>query len=378
MKKNNKNNNNSIDNNNRKLSEVKITQQQIRNAIPKHCFQRSALYSSLYLLIDFLFVFFFFWCALNLEQQKENLNIIIEYICWLCYWIAQGCVCTGLWVIAHECGHRAFSESTFINDFVGLFVHSALLVPYHSWRISHHNHHAHTNNIEFDEVFVPNLIKYNQSIPKESFFETTFIGRILNLIFMLTLGWPGYLFFNITSRKYEQRASHFEPNSPIFKKEHYSLIVISDLFLIFSLSILIYCCYIFSIAQVIRFYIIPYLIVNMWLVLITYLQHSDSKIPHWYNNEWTWIKGAIAGTIDRNYGFLNYVFHHIGDTHVLHHFCSTIPHYHAVEATNYLKKILAENYNYDPTPIWISLWRNYANCRFVQSDNVNGPLWYRK
>jgi omega-6 fatty acid desaturase (delta-12 desaturase) len=25
---------------------------------------------------------------------------------WPAYWILQGAVCTGLWVIAHECGHQ--------------------------------------------------------------------------------------------------------------------------------------------------------------------------------------------------------------------------------------------------------------------------------
>jgi omega-6 fatty acid desaturase (delta-12 desaturase) len=34
-----------------------------------------------------------------------------------------------LWVIAHECGHRAFSNSVAFGDFVGLLLHSALLVP---------------------------------------------------------------------------------------------------------------------------------------------------------------------------------------------------------------------------------------------------------
>lgn len=38
---------------------------------------------------------------------------------------------TGLWVVAHECGHRAFSDSELICDVVGLILHSALLVPYH-------------------------------------------------------------------------------------------------------------------------------------------------------------------------------------------------------------------------------------------------------
>jgi fatty acid desaturase len=62
---------------------------------------------------------------------------------------------TGLWVIAHECGHQGFSESKTINNAVGWVLHSALGVPYHSWRISHGRHHAATGHIHRDEVFVP-------------------------------------------------------------------------------------------------------------------------------------------------------------------------------------------------------------------------------
>ena len=36
-------------------------------------------------------------------------------------------------MIAHECGHQAFSKWQSVNDGVGLVLHSLLLVPYYSW-----------------------------------------------------------------------------------------------------------------------------------------------------------------------------------------------------------------------------------------------------
>ena len=48
----------------------------------------------------------------------------------------QGAVCTGVWVIAHECGHQSFSRWQSVNDAVGLVMHTALLVPYYSWYAS--------------------------------------------------------------------------------------------------------------------------------------------------------------------------------------------------------------------------------------------------
>jgi len=52
-------------------------------------------------------------------------------------------------------GHQSFSTSKDLNNAVGWVLHSALLVPYHSWRISHARHHAATGHCTRDEVFVP-------------------------------------------------------------------------------------------------------------------------------------------------------------------------------------------------------------------------------
>jgi omega-6 fatty acid desaturase (delta-12 desaturase) len=47
-----------------------------------------------------------------------------RFALWSIYGFATGLVATGLWVIAHECGHQAFSESKFINNLVGWVLHS--------------------------------------------------------------------------------------------------------------------------------------------------------------------------------------------------------------------------------------------------------------
>lgn len=62
---------------------------------------------------------------------------------------------TGVWVLAHECGHQSFSPSKTVNYWVGWVLHSALLVPFHSWRITHAQHHASTSHMARDQAFVP-------------------------------------------------------------------------------------------------------------------------------------------------------------------------------------------------------------------------------
>lgn len=64
-------------------------------------------------------------------------------------------------------------------------------------------------------------------------------------------------------------------------------------------------------STVFSFYLVPYLIVNMFLVLLTFLQHTDVYMPHFRGKEWNWFRGAIC-TIDRSYGyFWDRATHHI-------------------------------------------------------------------
>lgn len=56
---------------------------------------------------------------------SEVLYPLARFSIWTLYGFVAGLFATGLWVIAHECGHQAFSESKFINNTVGWVLHSA-------------------------------------------------------------------------------------------------------------------------------------------------------------------------------------------------------------------------------------------------------------
>lgn len=60
-----------------------------------------------------------------------------EHITDLLLLLIQGTCATGVWVLAHEAGHGAFSPQAWVNDTVGWIFHSALLVPYFSWKYTH-------------------------------------------------------------------------------------------------------------------------------------------------------------------------------------------------------------------------------------------------
>jgi len=318
---------------------------------------------------------------------------VVRGLAWVLYWICQGCVCTGLWVIGHECGHRGFADSELINDVVGLVVHSFLLVPYFSWQISHRRHHSNTGSVEHDEVFVPRIsTPQEQTVQKrkeagehmddDGVMATVLstLHRMFYIVVMLTLGWPAYLFVNITGNKsYDPMrwVNHFAPSSPIFTTpQEQKLVLISDVALFGVFAVLYKWIQLTSFAHFLCVYFVPYLIVNFWLVLITYLQHTDLNLPHYTDGEWDWLRGALA-TMDRDYGFLNKVFHNITDTHVVHHLFSFMPHYHAEEATAAVKPLLSAYYRYDSTPVATALWNSFRDCTELYPDpSQKGTYWF--
>lgn len=116
---------------------------------------------------------------------------------------------------------------------------------------------------------------------------------------------------------------------------------------------------------------------SILIVAVTFLQHTDPSLPHYTAESWTFARGAAA-TIDRNFWPIGpYLFHGIIETHVLHHFISTIPFYHADEATEAIKPVMGRHYRADVEGgAWgfvRSLWRSARWCQWVEpSEGAEG------
>ncbi|CAN1772986.1 Delta(12)-fatty-acid desaturase FAD2 [Linum perenne] len=345
---------------------------EIKKAIPPHCFKRSIPRSFSYVAYDLTIAAIFYYIATTYIQLLPN---PLSYVAWPIYWACQGCVLTGVWVLAHECGHHAFSDYQWLDDLVGFVLHSCLMVPYFSWKHSHRRHHSNTGSLDRDEVFVP---KQKSAIGWHSKYLNNPPGRVLTLAITLTLGWPLYLAFNVSGRPYDRFACHYDPKSPIYNDRERTEIFLSDAGIL-AVSFALYKLAVAKgLAWVVCVYGVPLLIVNGFLVLITFLQHTHPSLPHYKSSEWDWLRGALA-TMDRDYGFLNTVFHNITDTHVAHHLFSTMPHYHAMEATKAIKPILGDYYQFDGTPFIKAMWREAKECVYVEPDEGNkneGVFWY--
>jgi omega-6 fatty acid desaturase (delta-12 desaturase) len=181
---------------------------------------------------------------------------------------------------------------------------------------------------------------------ESSYIEGVESFAILSIFTMSTVGYPLYLLMGASAGPSRGKTSHFIVPNKMFPphvllKVHISTLGICGVF---------YFLYLWaqqtSFAEVLAVYIGPYMVVNAWISLITYLQHTDAEVPHYDETAWTWVKGTLKnlnftgalGTIDRNYPpFIDALHHYIGTTHVLHHLFSDLPHYNAKEAHVYLK-----------------------------------------
>jgi fatty acid desaturase len=348
------------------------TKREVMAAIPEDCFERSLVKSSLFMISSILItsglgIAAFYFLPMTLAWLPA----------WIAYALITGTAATGCWVIAHECGHRAFCRQVWLQDIFGFTLHSALLVPYFSWQRSHALHHARTNHLDEGETFVPprdtssagkTWLRWQKILGEDAFAVSITVMRLL-------IGWPIYLMTGASGGPSRGTTNHFWPIKPfsnaMFPGKWRNKVWLSDLGVLAALSVLCMWAYaVGSIVPVLALYVGPYLVANAWLVLYTWLQHTDVDIPHFAEDEWSWVLGAFM-TVDRPYGpVFNFLHHRIGSTHVAHHLDARIPHYNAKRATEALKQAFPDLYLFDPTPIPKVVWRIARKCNVVSKADV--------
>lgn len=264
-----------------------FTIKDIRDAIPKHCFERSALRGWAYILRDVACLATTFYIFHNFVTPEIVPSKPARFALWGLYTAMQGLFGTGLWVIAHECGHGAFSPSRLINDATGWLLHSMLFVPYFSWQISHSKHHKATGHMERDMVFVPRTREdYAKRVGRlvheiTELTEETPIFTLTMLLGQQLVGWPNYLMTNVTGHNFHERqregrgkdkkngmgggVNHFDPRSPLYEEKDAKLIVLSDIGIALSALVQVYLGNTFGWANTLVWFWVPWLWVNHWL-----------------------------------------------------------------------------------------------------------------
>ncbi|KAI0674370.1 fatty acid desaturase-domain-containing protein [Trametes maxima] len=369
-----------------------ITLKQLHDAVPKHLLQKDPLRSTGYVLRDVFFCVLFFAFGASIEPLVSSSfggyvplsapwqASLARAALWLIYWWWQGIAFASFFCIAHELGHGTLYRSWWTNNILGFLLDTFILAPFFAWKASHNAHHKAVNSIERDENYVPHLRSDYKLPPKErattadyaEVLEETPLFTMVRMFVMQAMGWWLYLTCNkLGSKMYPKGTNHFSPYSALFKKEQRLGIFISDVGLIGMMSLLYAFARAYGWKALAMYYFVPYVLCNHWIVMMTFLHHSDPTIPHYRKEEWSFLRGAAA-TVDRpTLGWIGrFFFHNVAHDHVAHHFFSHVPFYNQPAVTEAIKGVLGEHYNFDSTNTFYALYRSFTECVFVEEEGA--------
>eukprot|EP01083_Nonionella_stella_P060759 158498_1 len=224
---------------------------EIKAAIPKECFEKSYVHSMYFVARDTAMAAGLIYATNSLLSTDVPANILsVEGLAWFAGWNTyafwMGTILTGHWVLAHECGHGAFSPSQTFNDIWGFIMHQALLVPYFAWQFSHAKHHKRTNHLTDGESHVPTTGKEyglidgkrtgSYSLMHEAMGDGAFAG--FQVFSHVVLGWPLYLMGLASTGRLANDGTflaegeiidHFRPSSKMFPAKISAKIMASTL-----------------------------------------------------------------------------------------------------------------------------------------------------
>ncbi|KAK7098668.1 sn-1 acyl-lipid omega-3 desaturase (ferredoxin)-like [Littorina saxatilis] len=285
---------------------------EIKRALPSHVFESRVSTSVYYVVKDVAQVVGLFlladWLWSSCVLPTWVLAVLVPG-----YWLLQGTLFWALFVLGHDAGHGSFSRSPLLNDAVGNALHGFVLCPYYCWKLSHRQHHAFTGNMDKDEVFYPVRSKQDR--------QNKFIP-----VFGFGVSWFSYLFTGYQPRP----VNHFNPSEPMFARHMLACTLSITLVICWTVGLWHYALTA-GMTKLLLHFAVPEFIFASYLVLTTFLHHTDEHVP-WYDDSlWDFVRGQLS-SVDRHYGWCHDIVHNIG-THQIHHLFTTIPHYHLEEAT---------------------------------------------
>ncbi|TVU11397.1 hypothetical protein EJB05_44982, partial [Eragrostis curvula] len=316
----------------------------------------------------------------------------LRLVAWPVYWAAQGCALGGVWVIAHECGHHAFSEHAASTTPWGSRCHTALLVPTSPGSTPSTTPWGSRSTRRCSSLTSPGSTVTGATIPTRVHSTATTCscrgaapscrselhpyargaaGRPATLALQLLLGWPLYLSLscNAAGRPHPRFASHFDPYSPIFSGRRERLQVVpSDAGVLAVLLALCRLAAAHRLGAVARVYGAPLVVVNAWLVLVTYLQHTDPAVPRYAGREWDWLRSPrwTATTAPSSTKH--------STTSPTRTSCTTSSR---PCRTTTPPRPPPRSARFDATPITRAAWRAAKECVYVEPDGSrDGVFWY--
>jgi acyl-lipid omega-6 desaturase (Delta-12 desaturase) len=272
----------------------------IIRSIPKEYFLKDARKAWTKVVVNTALVALGYW----------SLAVAPIYLLPLC-WIFTGTALTGFFVIAHDCGHRSFSNRRWVNDLVGHIALLPILYPFHSWRHLHDKHHKHTNKMDVDNAWQP--------LRPELYDELPTIERVVYRAMRERLWFIGSIFhwalihFKRSNYRNEQQ----------WKDAQFSNAVVIIAGAI-GLPLLVAMT---GVTGLINFWLMPWMVYHFWMSTFTIVHHTLPNIPFQEPENWNEAESQLFGTVHCDYPrWVEFMCHDI-NVHIPHHISTAIPSY---------------------------------------------------
>lgn len=280
------------------------------------------------------------------------------------YWIGiplsllTGTMFIALFIVGHDAGHRSFSNSEKVNNFVGHITTSLCLWPFHIWRLSHDIHHKHTHNIKKEIAWRPMTIK--QYMRRSPLQRLIYRATRKGFMFVSSMIFTWYFFKDGLRGR---RSLYFKPEE--MGQVRFSIFV----------TVLINAAMIWGAVSVaglyglICLYVIPQIVFQVYLSIFTYFHHTIPERNFLAEEQWTMEKAQLANTLHVEYPrFVEWACHDIM-VHVPHHVCVGIPHYHLRTAHKALKEAYPEVVKEHRLTVDL-IRRSIATCHLVKGKDL--------
>jgi acyl-lipid omega-6 desaturase (Delta-12 desaturase) len=295
-----------------KAASSELTLKDVIRSIPKEYFQKDGRKAWTKVVINVALV------ALG----YLSLAVVPWYLLPLA-WVFTGTALTGFFVIAHDCGHRSFSNKLWVNDLVGHLVLLPILYPFHSWRHLHDKHHKHTNKMDVDNAWQPWRTEFYDGL-----------GGVEQFVYRLMRGWVwpvgSMLHWALIHFKRENYANEKDWQNAKFSN---MVVIVAGLI---GLPLL-------TLAAgpwgLVNFWLMPFLVYHFWMSTFTVVHHTLPEIPFQEPEVWNEAESQLFGTVHCDYPrWVEFMCHDI-NVHIPHHISTAIPSYNLRKAHRFLKSV---------------------------------------
>ncbi len=225
-------------------------------------------------------------------------------------WLFTGTCFFGLFVIAHDCGHRSFAQRKWVNNLVGHIALMPCIYPFHAWRIHHNQHHKYTNHLDLDNTWNPYRVEgFNQFNQFEKWVYRALRGPFWWVGSIFHWGLFHFRWDNLEGQQREQVRYSVVSVMLVMLTGFPLLIATAGWWGWFSL------------------WFMPWLVFHFWLSTVTLTHHTQPQLHFEPQETWHEAKAQLVGTVDCKYPrWFEWICHDI-NVHVPHHLTTAIPWY---------------------------------------------------